>query len=74
MEVLDILYITLTIFTILIGTLFSIVLYKLIKVLDTLMEIVEVYNKVKQILAIYSQIPDAIFEYFKDLVFRKKNK
>ncbi len=74
MEVLDILYITLTIFTILIGTLFSIVLYKLIKVLDTLMEIVEVYNKVKQILAIYSQIPDAIFEYFKDLVFRKKDK
>lgn len=72
MEVLDILYITLTIFTILIGTLFSIVLYKLIKVLDTLMEIVEVYNKLKQILAIYSQIPDAIFEYFKDLVFRKK--
>jgi len=46
----------------------------LIKVLDTLMEIVEVYNKLKQILAIYSQIPDAIFQYFKDIVFRKKDK
>lgn len=72
MEVIEILYITLTIFTIIIGTLLSIVLYKIIKVLNVIMEIVEVYNKIKQVINLYSQIPDIIFEYFKDMVLWKK--
>ncbi len=74
METLDILYITLTFFTIIIGTLFSIVLYKIIKVLNVLMEIVEIYNRAKQVVAIYSQIPDIIFDYFKWMLFGKKDK
>lgn len=74
METLDILYITLTFFTIVIGTLFSIVLYKLIKVLNVLMEIIEIYNKAKQVMALYSQIPDIVFDYFKWMLFWKKDK
>ncbi len=74
METLDILYITLTFFTIVIGTLFSIVLYKLIKVLNVLMEIIEIYNKAKQVMALYAQIPDIIFDYLKWMLFSKKDK
>ncbi|MGE4443765.1 MAG: hypothetical protein AB7E37_02085 [Candidatus Altimarinota bacterium] len=74
METLDILYITLTFFTIVIGTLFSIVLYKLIKVLNVLMEIIEIYNKAKQVMALYAQIPDIIFDYLKGMLFSKKDK
>ena len=46
----------------------SIVLYKTIKILNTLQEIIEIYNKIKQIIDIYSQIPEIFFTY----VFKNK--
>lgn len=72
MEIIEILYITLTLFTFIIGTLLSIVLYKLIKILNVAMEIVEIYNKAKHIMMLYSQIPDIIFDSFKEIIFGKK--
>ncbi len=72
LSILEILYIVLIFFTTIIWTLLSIVLYKLIKVLNVLMEVVEIYNKVKQILSLYSQIPDLILDYVKDFIFWKK--
>lgn len=73
MEIIEIFYIALTFFTVVIGTLLSIVLYKLIQILNVAMEIVEIYNRVKQIMALYSQIPDVIFDYLKQMLFGKKN-
>lgn len=70
--ILDTLYIVLILFTTIIWTLLSIVLYKLIKVLNVAMEIVEIYNKAKQVFMLYSQIPDLILDYVKDLIFWKK--
>lgn len=72
LNIIEVLYITLILFTSVIGTLLSIVLYKLIKVLNVLMEIVEVYNRVRQIVMLYSQIPDIIFSYIKDMLLGKK--
>lgn len=65
---LDILYITLSIFTAIVGTLLSIVLFRVIKILGPVMEILEYYEKIKSYLAMYAQIPtmvkDKIFEIF----------
>lgn len=57
---LDILYITLAFFVTIIGTLVTIVLIRVIKILGPVMEIVGFYNKIKQILSAYSQIPDIV--------------
>lgn len=69
---LQILYIVLILFTIIVGTLLSIVLFKIIKILNTLEEIIDIYNKAKQIVNIYSQIPEILLTYFKNTIFWKK--
>ena len=65
---LDILYITLSIFTAVVGTLLAVVLFRVIKILGPVMEIVEYYEKLKEYLAMYAQIPamikEKIFEIF----------
>lgn len=65
---LDILYITLSIFTAIVWTLLAIVLFRVIKILGPVMEILEYYEKVKSYLSMYSQIPtiikEKIFEIF----------
>lgn len=72
LQILEILYIALTFFTIIIWTLLSIVLYKLIKILNVFMEIVKIYNKFRKIFLLYTQIPDLILDYIKEKIFRKK--
>lgn len=63
---LDILYITLSLFTAVIWTLLSIVLFRVIKILWPVMEILWYYEQVKSYIAMYSQIPwlvkDKVFE------------
>jgi len=70
-SILEILYIVLIFFTTIIWTLLSIVLYKLIKVLNVFMEIVKIYNKFKQMFLLYSQIPNLILDYVKQKIFNK---
>lgn len=71
MEIIEILYIVLIFFTTVIWTLLTIVLFKLIKILNVLMEVVEVYNRVKQIIDIYRQIPEIILDKAKEYIFGK---
>lgn len=59
---LDILYIALTAFVSVIWVLLSIVLFKLIKVLNVAVEITEYYFKIKSIFVAYSSIPQIIKE------------
>ena len=63
---LDILYIVLSIFTTIIWTLLAIVLFKVIKILNPVLEIVDYYNQFKSYLASYKAIPlivkEKIFE------------
>lgn len=66
------LYIVLIFFTTIVWTLLSIVLYKLLKVLNTLTEIVELYNTVKSVLWLYSQIPEMLFWFLKDFILWNK--
>lgn len=67
LTILEMLYIVLMLFTAIIWTLLSIVLYKLIKILNVASEMVEVYNKIRDIFLLYSQIPDLILNYVKEL-------
>lgn len=62
---LDILYITLSIFTAIIWTLLSIVLFRTIKIMWPVLEILEYYKKVKLYISAFSQVPEII----KDKVF-----
>lgn len=71
LSILEILYIFLIFFTVIIWTLLSIVLYKLIKVLNVFIEVVDLYNKFRQIFLLYSQIPDLILNYVKEKIFSK---
>ena len=71
---LDILYITLSIFTWVIWTLLAIVLFKVIKILRPIEEIVWYYNTFKSYLSAYRQIPLIIKEYIFEFVSSLWNK
>lgn len=73
MEIIEILYVVLIIFTVVIWTLLSVVLFKVIRILNTFEEIIAIYDKIKTILNIYAQIPEIALEYIKSL-FIWKNK
>ena len=68
MEYLDIFLIVSTVFVIVIWTVLTLVLIRVYKILWTVVELVWYYNKVKQILSIYSHIPtiikDKVFSFF----------
>lgn len=72
LEVLDILYITLIIFTTIIGTLLTLVLMRVMKALWMVMEIVDFYEKIKEIISAYKQIPDMIKDKAKDFMTKEK--
>ncbi len=73
-QILQVLYIVLTLFITVIGILNSIVLRKLIKILNTFNEMITLFNNVKQIFFLYSQIPEMIFWYIKGILLGKKKK
>ena len=75
---LDILYITLSIFTAVIGTLLAVVLFKVIKILWPIEEMVGYYKTMKSYLSAYRQIPlmvrEYIYEFVSNLTNKKSNK
>ena len=71
LQIIDMLYITLIIFTSIIWTLLTIVLLRLIKVLNMATEIVDFYNKIKQILSAYKNIPSIFKEKVQDIIRKK---
>lgn len=73
MAPLDILYIVLSVFITVIGTLLAIFLYKAIKILNVLMEIVEIYEKIRELFSLYKLIPDIIINTIKNIIFSKKD-
>lgn len=68
LTVLEVLYIVLIAFISIIGTLLSIVLYKVIKILWPIMEIVQTYNKVRGVIDLYASIPWIVIEWVKDTI------
>lgn len=72
LEVLDILYITLIMFTTIIGTLLTLVLMRVMKALWMVMEIVDFYEKIKEIIAAYKQIPDMLKDKAKEFMTKEK--
>ena len=65
LTVLDALYIVLIVFSSVIWTLLIITLIRIIKILWPIVEIAEFYEKVKQTIIAYSQIPTVVKEKFK---------
>lgn len=72
LTILEILYIVLIIFTSIIWTLLTLALLKLLKVLDVAVEVTWYYNKIKEILAIYSKIPELLKEKIKELFTKRE--
>ncbi len=72
---LDILYIVLSLFTVIVWTLLTIILFKVIKILNPVLEIVDYYNQFKSYLASYKTIPNIIKEKVFEIIwnFWKKN-
>lgn len=66
---LDILYIVLSIFTAIVWTLLAIVLFRVIKILWPVMEMVGYYNQVKEYLAMYAKIPGMIKEKIFEIIW-----
>lgn len=60
LSILEVLYLVLIIFSSIISTLLIMVLIRVFKILWPVMEVVELYNKIKQIFAAYANIPDII--------------
>jgi hypothetical protein len=71
---LNFLYISLSIFTIVIWTLLSIILVKVIRLMRVAEEIVWYYENIKQILSVYSQIPLIIKEKIKSFFVSEEKK
>jgi len=65
---LDILYIVLSLFTVIIWTLLTIVLLRVIKILTPVLEMVDYYNMVKSYLSSYKAIPGIIKEKVFDII------
>lgn len=72
LEIIDILHITLIVFSTIIGTLLVLILIRVMKVLWVAMEIVWFYNKIKQIITAYKQIPDMVKEKAKEFMTKEK--
>lgn len=68
LTILEILYIVLIMFSSIIWTLIILVLVRVFKILWPVMEVVEFYNKIKQIFAAYASIPDKIKEHAKEMM------
>ena len=72
LTILEVLYIVIIMFLSVVWTLLSIALYKLIKILDVALELVVIYNKIKQVLSMYAQIPEMIKQKIMELLSSKK--
>lgn len=71
LTILEILYIVLIMFWSIIWTLTILVLVRVLKILWPVMEVVELYNKVKQIIQAYAWIPDMIKQKVADTLNKK---
>jgi len=71
LTILEILYIVLIVFSSIIWTLLIIILIRVIKILWPVMEILELYNKIKNIFSAYASIPDKVKDYAKDFLSKK---
>jgi len=73
---LDILYIVLSIFTTIIGTLLTIVLFRVIKIMWPVLEMLWYYEQLKSYLSAYSQIPSMVKEKVFEVIWwtAKKSK
>lgn len=68
LSILELLYLVLTFFLIIIGTLLTLILLRLLKILAVGVELAEYYEKMKQLFIYYSVVPyvvkDKIFDMF----------
>ena len=71
-SILEMLYIVLIVFTSVIWTLLIIVLLRVVKILWPVVEMVAVYNKIKQALSVYAHIPELIKERVKEILSSKE--
>lgn len=65
---LDILYITLSIFTSIVWVLLTIALFRLIKILWVVNETMEYVKKVNYLLSMWEQIPSIVLEKIKSII------
>ncbi|NUJ97444.1 hypothetical protein HGA92_01500 [Candidatus Gracilibacteria bacterium] len=64
-SLLEILYFVLIVFTLIIGTLLSIVLFRVLQILNIIGEITGYYKRVKRVVAMYNNIPNMVKEKIK---------
>lgn len=70
LSTLDILYIVLSIFTSIVWTLLIIALYRLIKILWVVNELMTYVQKVNNMLSMWEQIPNIILEKIKQIIWK----
>ena len=68
LTILEILYIVLIMFSSIIWTLLVLVLIRVLKILWPVMEMLELYNKIKSVFQAYANIPDMIKEKVKEVM------
>lgn len=73
LTIIEILYIVLIMFTSIVWTLLSIVLFKVLKILWPVTEVMWIYNKIKNIFTWYSNIPDIFKEKVWEILSNKKD-
>ena len=71
LTILEILYLVLIIFWSIIWTLLILVLVRVLKILWPIVEMLELYNKIKSIFQAYANIPDMIKEKFSETMNKK---
>lgn len=73
LTILEVLYIVLIMFSSIIWTLLILVLIRVFRILWPITEVVELYNKVRQIIKAYANIPDMIKEKITEILKNKKD-
>lgn len=70
LSTIDILYIVLSIFTSIVWTLLIVALYRLIKILWVVNELMTYVQKVNNMLSMWEQIPNIILEKIKSIIWK----
>lgn len=68
LSLLDVLYIVLILFTCIIGTLLTIILIKVIRMMEVIDEMLYYYGRVKKVLWVYAQVPNMVKEKIKSFM------
>ncbi len=68
LEIIDILHLVLIMFSSIIGTILILILLRIMRILGPITELIDFYNKIKQVVLLYKHIPELVKEKVQEII------